>query len=120
MDFYQCHSTTCQNPTVTARICHGLWRYRVSAAPPTSSIDDEITGIGIEFKCAMPSFNVTASGNLDPKMVNGNPLHATRGELLGRLGRFEEAREAFARALALAGDASEQRLLRRRLRVLDR
>jgi len=47
-------------------------------------------------------------------------LHATRGELLGRLGRPEEARAAFARALALAEDASEQRLLRRRIRVLDR
>jgi RNA polymerase sigma-70 factor (ECF subfamily) len=47
-------------------------------------------------------------------------LHAARGELLGRLGRCEEAREELARALALASDASEQRLLRRRLLVLDR
>jgi RNA polymerase sigma-70 factor, ECF subfamily len=47
-------------------------------------------------------------------------LHATRGELLGRLGRSVEAREALGRALALADDAAEQRLLRRRIRMLDR
>jgi RNA polymerase sigma-70 factor (ECF subfamily) len=43
-------------------------------------------------------------------------LHATRGELLRRLGREEEARGAFARALALAHDDAERRLLERRLR----
>jgi len=47
-------------------------------------------------------------------------LHATRGELLGRLGRSVEAQEALGRALALADDAAEQRLLRRRIRMLDR
>ena len=47
-------------------------------------------------------------------------LHATRGELLGRLGRSVEAREALGHALALADDAAEQRLLRRRIRMLDR
>jgi len=45
-------------------------------------------------------------------------LHATRGELLRRLGRGEEAREAFARALALAHDDAERRLLERRLQEL--
>ena len=42
-------------------------------------------------------------------------LHATRGELLRRLGRTEEARAAYARALELASDAAERRLLQRRL-----
>ncbi|MGZ4270794.1 MAG: RNA polymerase subunit sigma-24, partial [Solirubrobacteraceae bacterium] len=43
-------------------------------------------------------------------------LHATRGELLRRLGRIDEARDAYARALALAGDdAAERRLLERRV-----
>jgi RNA polymerase sigma-70 factor (ECF subfamily) len=42
-------------------------------------------------------------------------LHATRGELLRRLGRTREAREAYERALALTGDAAERRLLTRRL-----
>jgi RNA polymerase sigma-70 factor (ECF subfamily) len=45
-------------------------------------------------------------------------LHATRGELLRRLGRTDEARDAYARALALAGDAAERRLLERRLAQL--
>jgi RNA polymerase sigma-70 factor, ECF subfamily len=45
-------------------------------------------------------------------------LHATRGELLRRLGRTEDARAAYARALALAGDDPERRLLERRLAEL--
>jgi RNA polymerase sigma-70 factor (ECF subfamily) len=42
-------------------------------------------------------------------------LHATRGELLRRLGREREARESFERALALVHEESERRLLERRL-----
>jgi RNA polymerase sigma-70 factor, ECF subfamily len=46
-------------------------------------------------------------------------LHATRGELLGRLGRTQEAREAYHRALTLVHDDAERRLLQRRLAGLD-
>jgi RNA polymerase sigma-70 factor, ECF subfamily len=46
-------------------------------------------------------------------------LHATRGELLRRLGRADEARAAYGRALALAHDDAERRLLERRLAGLD-
>jgi len=42
-------------------------------------------------------------------------LHATRGELLRRLGRTVEAREALERALAIAHDPTERRFLSRRL-----
>ncbi len=42
-------------------------------------------------------------------------LHSTRGELLRRLGRTEEARVAYRRALALVHDDAERRLLERRL-----
>ena len=45
-------------------------------------------------------------------------LHATRAELLRRLGREQEAREALARALELAQDEAERRLLERRLAAL--
>jgi RNA polymerase sigma-70 factor (ECF subfamily) len=45
-------------------------------------------------------------------------LHATRGELLGRLGRTEDARDAYRRALALVHDDAERRLLERRLAEL--
>ncbi len=46
-------------------------------------------------------------------------LHATRGELLRRLGRTEEARDAYARALTLVQDDAERRLLERRLAQID-
>jgi RNA polymerase sigma-70 factor (ECF subfamily) len=42
-------------------------------------------------------------------------LHATRADLLHRLGRDAEARAAYERALALVHDDAERRLLRRRL-----
>jgi RNA polymerase sigma-70 factor (ECF subfamily) len=45
-------------------------------------------------------------------------LHSTRGELLRRLGRPEEARAAFGRALELAGSEPERRFLSRRIAEL--
>jgi RNA polymerase sigma-70 factor (ECF subfamily) len=46
-------------------------------------------------------------------------LHSTRGELLRRLGRTEQARDAYRRALALVHDDAERRLLERRVAELD-
>ena len=46
-------------------------------------------------------------------------LHAARADLLRRVGRMAEAREAYERAVVLAGNASERRFLQRRLRELD-
>jgi RNA polymerase sigma-70 factor, ECF subfamily len=46
-------------------------------------------------------------------------LHSTRAELLRRVGRTEEAGDAYRRALALVHDAAERRLLERRLGELD-
>ncbi|HSD79191.1 MAG TPA: hypothetical protein VLB47_00970 [Solirubrobacteraceae bacterium] len=45
-------------------------------------------------------------------------LHATRGELLGALGRTDDARDACRRALALVHGDAERRLLERRLAEL--
>ncbi|HEV7175386.1 MAG TPA: sigma-70 family RNA polymerase sigma factor [Solirubrobacteraceae bacterium] len=42
-------------------------------------------------------------------------LHSTRGELLRRLGRGDEAREAYRRALELSSSEPERRFLRRRI-----
>ena len=47
-------------------------------------------------------------------------LHSTRGELLRRLARDEEARTAYARALDLARTEPERRFLRRRIGELSR
>jgi RNA polymerase sigma-70 factor (ECF subfamily) len=46
-------------------------------------------------------------------------LHSTRAELLRRLGRREEARSAYERALALGGTEPERRFLERRLSDLS-
>ena len=45
-------------------------------------------------------------------------LHSTRGELLLRLGRADEARESFERALALTRSERERRFLERRIAEL--
>jgi len=47
-------------------------------------------------------------------------LHATRADLLRRLGRLEEARAAYARALSLAAVPVERDFLRERLAELER
>jgi RNA polymerase sigma-70 factor, ECF subfamily len=45
-------------------------------------------------------------------------LHSARGEMLGRLGRVEEAADAYRQAVALAHDDAERRLFARRLAAL--
>jgi RNA polymerase sigma-70 factor (ECF subfamily) len=45
-------------------------------------------------------------------------LHSTRAELLRRLGRVDEAREAYRQAIALSVSEPERRFLERRLREL--
>ena len=45
-------------------------------------------------------------------------LHSTRAELLRRLGRLEDARAAYARALELVHSDAERRFLERRLREI--
>jgi RNA polymerase sigma-70 factor (ECF subfamily) len=47
-------------------------------------------------------------------------LHSTRAELLRRLGRTEQAADAYRRAITLRPDAAERRLLERQLADLDR
>jgi RNA polymerase sigma-70 factor (ECF subfamily) len=49
------------------------------------------------------------------ELDNYQYLHSTRAELLRRLGRAEEARAAYERALALASAEPEQRFLRQRI-----
>ena len=54
---------------------------------------------------------LAAEGRLDDYVY----LHATRADLLRRLGRRSEAAAAYERALALAANATERRFLERRL-----
>jgi predicted RNA polymerase sigma factor len=46
-------------------------------------------------------------------------LPGVRGDLLQRLGRFEEARAAFEAAAGLAGNRREQELMKRRAAELS-
>jgi RNA polymerase sigma-70 factor, ECF subfamily len=52
---------------------------------------------------------------LVPQLTRYGPLHATRADLLRRLGRRAEAAESYRAALALAGTGAERRFLARRL-----
>ena len=52
--------------------------------------------------------------------LDGYPyLHSTRAELLRRLGRYDEARTAYGRALAISPEARERKFLRTRLAELE-
>jgi RNA polymerase sigma-70 factor (ECF subfamily) len=55
---------------------------------------------------------------LEPGLGDYQYLHSTRGELLRRLGRTEDARLAYERALALAATEPERRFLARRIAEL--
>jgi RNA polymerase sigma-70 factor (ECF subfamily) len=55
---------------------------------------------------------LAAAGDLD----NYHLLHATRADLLRRVGSPKEAADSYARALALAANDSERRFLEKRLR----
>ena len=59
--------------------------------------------------------DIAASGDL----ADYHLLHATRGELLRRLGNLAEARAALARARELAGNDVDRRYLDRRLAEID-
>jgi RNA polymerase sigma factor (sigma-70 family) len=50
----------------------------------------------------------------EPALKNYHLLGSVRGDLLRKLGRFDEARAAFEAAAALAGNQREQELLKRR------
>jgi RNA polymerase sigma-70 factor, ECF subfamily len=56
--------------------------------------------------------SIVAAGTLDDYHL----LHATRADLLSRLGRAEAATVSYEKALGLAANEGERRLLERRLR----
>jgi RNA polymerase sigma-70 factor (ECF subfamily) len=58
---------------------------------------------------------LAATGELDGYHL----LHATRADLLRRLGRSEDAAASYERALALVSNKSERRFLERRLREMQ-
>jgi RNA polymerase sigma-70 factor (ECF subfamily) len=63
-----------------------------------------------------PGHGLALLGALD--LDNYRYLHSARAEMLRRLDRTDEAREAYGRALELAHDAAERRLFERRLAEL--
>ena len=52
-------------------------------------------------------------------LENYHLLHASRADLLRRIGSFEEAAKSYARALRLATHESERRFLEKRLREVQ-
>ena len=50
----------------------------------------------------------------EPSLAGYHLMHAARGDLLARLGRFREAQTEFSRAAELTSNARERALLLRR------
>ena len=61
-----------------------------------------------------PAVGLAEVERLAPALDGYHALHATRADLLRRLGRSAEARAAYDRAIALAGNAAERTSLTRR------
>ena len=55
----------------------------------------------------------------EPSLKNYHLLPSVRGDLLARLGRFDEARAEFKRAAALTRNARERELLLERARAAE-
>jgi len=53
-------------------------------------------------------------------LANYHLAHSARTDLCRRLGRVEEARGSYERALALAGSEPERSFLERRIREMER
>jgi RNA polymerase sigma-70 factor (ECF subfamily) len=62
-----------------------------------------------------PAAGLALIDRLELELGDYRYMHSTRGELLRRLGRLEEAEAEFRRALELVHDDGERRLLERRL-----
>jgi RNA polymerase sigma-70 factor, ECF subfamily len=67
-----------------------------------------------ELEGAAPALTIVDDLDLDTYHL----FHATRAELLARLGRTDEADQAFARAFALTNNAAEQALIESKRRAL--
>ncbi|MDB4982645.1 MAG: polymerase subunit sigma-24 [Myxococcales bacterium] len=66
-----------------------------------------------------PAEGLRLLDQLTGRLTGYHWLPAARADLLRRLGRHAEAREAYAEALALTGNEAERRFLRRRLAALE-
>jgi RNA polymerase sigma-70 factor (ECF subfamily) len=63
-----------------------------------------------------PERGLALTSELEPALADYPYFHAARADLLRRLGRTDEARLAYERALALTANAPERRFLERRMR----
>jgi RNA polymerase sigma-70 factor (ECF subfamily) len=61
-----------------------------------------------------PQVALAAVDRLEDKLVGYHAYHATRADLLRRLGRSQESRAAYNKAIELAGNAAETASLTRR------
>ncbi|MEU7790775.1 RNA polymerase sigma factor [Amycolatopsis sp. NPDC049159] len=61
-----------------------------------------------------PEVALAAVDRLEPKLAGYHSFHAVRADLLRRLGRSAESREAYDRAIELAGNTAETASLSRR------
>jgi RNA polymerase sigma-70 factor, ECF subfamily len=65
-----------------------------------------------------PAVGLAQVDRLAGKLVGYHAFHATRAELLRRLGRVAEARDAYGSAIGIAGNAAEVAVLTRRRAAL--
>jgi RNA polymerase sigma-70 factor, ECF subfamily len=66
-----------------------------------------------------PEVALAAVDRLEGALTDYHAYHATRADLLRRMGRGGQSREAYDRAIALAGNSAEAAYLRRRRGQLD-
>jgi RNA polymerase sigma-70 factor, ECF subfamily len=94
----------------------GLYR-RLAALQPTPVV--ELNRAAAVAMAAGPERGLALMAPLAEDLDRYHVFHAARADLLRRLGRREEAADAYRRALELTANAVERRFLERRLRDVE-
>ena len=106
----------CRWPWVVALLGALLTAAGARAQAPAPAIKDLQQAAAALYQAGDPAAALRVVDGLD---LDGYLyFHSTRGELLRRLGRDDEARAAYRRALGLATSTPERRFLARRLEQL--
>ena len=88
-----------------------LYTALVAVAP---SLGSRVANAAVAGRTGSPEHGLALLDALPPERERFQPYHATRGDLLARLGRPQDAAVAYAEAAALTDDAAARRFLERR------
>ena len=89
----------------------GHWVFAGGLGAPSSATVNRAIAVA---ELDGPEVALAAVDRLEDKLAGYHPYHATRADLLRRLGRSQKSREAYDKAIELEGNTAETAYLTRR------